>query len=202
MSELIKIVVICAVIFIGFVNCGSGPYANSYPYNAYAYDGEESEGRGGTSAYVKNKILDKGNDLKSALDVTKFYDSENETKGRDLSNQRYGASTDTKKHTVGEDFNNDNSHNRKHVKSGFKNSYHKDESGSNSSYYEDSDDHGGKLVYNKKHHNGGDVSDTKYREGIRDGLQRDKYDDRYGGYDSRGSHDREHYLAENQGEYI
>lgn len=199
MGAIIKFLIISAVFLINYVKCGPSPYATNYPYNSYGYDGEDSEGAGGMSAYLRNRLLDKGNDLKSAMDVSKFYNSDNESRGRDIMNERYGASTDTKKHTLGEDFNNDKSHNRKTIKSGFKNSYHKDESGSNSSYYEDSDDHGGKLVYNKLHHHGGDVADSKYNEGIRDGVHRDKYDDRYSGYDSRGSHDREHYLAENKG---
>lgn len=188
-------------VFLGYGIIGM-PYANNFPYKTYSISGttgEDAEGRSDRSAFTKNQMTDRGNDLNSALDVSKYYNTENASKGHDLTQSKNGASTDLKKHTIGEDFETDKSHNRKQIKSGFRNSYHKDESGNNSSYYEDSDDHGGKLIYNKRHHHGGDVYDSKYNEGVRDGANRDRYDDRYGGYDTRGSRDREHYLAENQG---
>uniref|UniRef100_A0A1B0DR89 Uncharacterized protein n=2 Tax=Phlebotomus papatasi TaxID=29031 RepID=A0A1B0DR89_PHLPP len=174
------------------------PYANDYPYVSYGYE-NGAQGSSDASGFVQNTLSDNGNNLKAAQDVSKFYNLENISNGHTLNHEKQGVSSDSLKHTTGEDFETDKKHNRKHVKSGFHNSYHKDESGSNSSYYEDSDDRGGKLVYDKRHGTKGDAHDSQYREGLRDGSLRDKYDDRYGGYDNRGTHNRHHLLAEDQG---
>uniref|UniRef100_A0A1B0CUW0 Putative conserved secreted protein n=1 Tax=Lutzomyia longipalpis TaxID=7200 RepID=A0A1B0CUW0_LUTLO len=194
---MVLLVVLCAVLLSGGAY-GGIPYANDFPYVSYGYEGGAS-GSADASGFVQNQLSDKGNNLKAAQDVSKFYNLENVSNGHNLAHEKQGASTDTLKHTTGEDFETDKKHNRKHVKSGFHNTYHKDESGSNSSYYEDSDDRGGKLVYDKRHGTKGDAHDSQYRENLRDGSLRDKYDDRYGGYDNRGTHDRHHLVAEDQG---
>ncbi|XP_059612798.1 uncharacterized protein LOC132259254 [Phlebotomus argentipes] len=174
------------------------PYANDYPYVSYGFE-NGAQGSTAASGFIQNQLSDKGNNLKAAQDVSQFHNLENISNGHNLNHEKQGSSSDTLKHTTGEDFETDKKHNRKHVKSGFHNTYHKDESGSNSSFYEDSDDRGGKLVYDKRHGTKGDAHDSQYREGLRDGSVRDKYDDRYGGYDNRGMHNRHHLLAEDQG---
>lgn len=177
------------------------PYANNYPYKTIGYSNAASEiaGNGDANRFLKNELSDHGNNIKSAQDNGKFYDSENISKVHDLNHLNKGTSTDVQKHTTGENFENDNSHNRKHIKSGFKNSYHKDESGNNSSFYEDSDDRGEKTIYNKRLGARDDSKDNRFSEGVRDGSARDKYDDRRGGFYNKGTHDRQHLLAENQG---
>lgn len=177
------------------------PYANNYPYKTIGYSNSNSEiaGNGDANRFLKNELSDHGNNIKSAQDNGKFYDSENISKVHDLNHLQKGTSTDIQKHSNGENFENDNSHNRKQIKSGFKNSYHKDESGNNSSFYEDSDDRGEKTIYNKRLGARDDSKDNRFSEGVRDGAARDKYDDRRGGFYNKGSHDRQHLLAENQG---
>lgn len=177
------------------------PYANNYPYKTIGFSNAASEiaGNGDTNRFLKNELTDHGNNIKSAQDNGKFYDSENISKLHDLNHLNKGTSSDIQKHSTGENFENDNSHNRKHIKSGFKNSYHKDESGNNSSFYEDSDDRGEKTIYNKRLGARDDIKDNRFSEGVRDGAARDKYDDRRGGFLSKGTHDRQHLLAENQG---
>lgn len=179
------------------------PYANNYPYKSLDYSNSASDitGNGDASRYLKNELTDHGNNLKSAQDNGKFYDSENVSKLHDLNHLQKGTSSDIQKHSTGENFENDNSHNRKHIKSGFKNSYHKDESGNNSSFYEDSDDRGEKTIYNKRLGARDDIKDKRFSEGVRDGAARDKYDDRRGGFYNKGVQDRQHLLAENQGKH-
>lgn len=207
MTGLLSSVVLSVSFLIINVNCGPSPYANSYPYNggfsiAGGNSGLENHESTDASGFIKNRLSDQGNALKQSQDVGKFYNLENESKGHDIAHNKQGISTDKTHHTTGENFETDKSHNRNHIKSGFHNSYHKDESGNNSSYYENSDDRGGKIIYDKKQGTRGDAYDSKFNEGVKDGAVRDRYDDRSGGYDTRGSHDRQHMVAEDQGELL
>lgn len=187
---------------ISVINCL--PYANDYPHQKYSYASgnlnDEREEGADIARSFKNEQLDTGNDLKSAQDISKFSNTENSSKEHDVANIKQGSTVDINKHTVGENLETDKSHNRKQVKSGFHNSYSKDETGNNSSFYEDSDDRGGKLVYNKRHKHGDDTYDSKFNDRYRDGVVADKRDDRFGGYDKRGRQDREHLVTENQGD--
>lgn len=189
---------------------GQSPYANEYPYKKYGYDlgisvggsrldsNTDSDGSG----FFKNRMRVAGGKINNLQDAGKFYNLENLQNGHDLSQSKKGATTDNLTHVQGEDFETDKSHKRKHIKSGFQNSYHKEENGSKSSYYEDSDDQGGKVVYDKRHGTKGDQHDTVYREGARQGVIRDKLDDRRAGYDTRDMNDRHQDFAEDQGEYF
>lgn len=183
-------------------------YANNYPYSAYEYatnGGSSSSGARGaadTNAYVKNQQHDVGNNVRSTEDTAKFYNKDNAVKGHDITQLKSGNSIDDTKRVTGENFETDKSHNRKHVKSGFRNTYNKDESGSNSSFFEDSDDRGEKLVYDKRHGTRGDAYDTTFRENLRDGSLRDRGDDRQGGHSVRGAQDQRHLIAQDQGMYL
>ncbi|GAB0096302.1 uncharacterized protein DMENIID0001_117930 [Sergentomyia squamirostris] len=195
---MVRLVLFLMIHLFGGIVFSGLPYANDYPYVSYGYE-NNAQGATDASGYVQNALSDKGNNIKAAQDISKFHNLENISNGHTLKHDKQGTSSDSLRHTTGEDFETDKKHNRQHVKSGFHNTYHKDESGSNSSYYEDSDDRGGKLVYDKRHGTKGDAHDSQYQEGLMDGSVRDKYDDRYGGYDNRGSRDRHHLLAEDQG---
>lgn len=177
------------------------PYATGFPYVKYEYGKGNRNTQGGAdeNGYLQNKLSDAGNNIKAAQDLGKFYNMENVSNGHSVQHMKQGTSADSQKSTTGEDFENDKTHKRKHVKSGFHNTYHKDESGSNSSFYEDSDDKGGKLVYDKRHGVKGDTHGSTYNEGLRDGASKDKLNNRFGGYDTRGSQDRQHFTAEDQG---
>ena len=133
----------------------NGQYANEYPYQKYALSSGgsqmdslmDSDG----ARYLKNNLRDHGGKLKANTDTGNFYNVENTRNGHDMNQVKHGGTSDNLTHIQGEDFETDKSHKRKHIKSGFQNSYHKDENGSKSSFYEDSDDQGGKVVYDKRH---------------------------------------------------
>lgn len=194
------------VVLLNVINFALGNlYANNYPYNGYESLNTEgsaltdSRGIADNSAFQNKQTNDRGNDVYAGQEGTQFHNKENVSKGHDLIHRKTAASIDDQQHVIGQNLETDKSHNRKHIKSGFHNTYNKDESGSNSSFYEDSDDRGGKLVYDKRHGITGDTHDMKYNEGIRDGLLKDRFDDRYVDYVARGNQDRQHYLAHDQG---
>lgn len=181
-------------------------YADSYPYKATGFtfmnDGgseSDSELAADSTGFIKNRVKTQGDKQNAGADVGSYRNMENVSNGHDIHHAKKGSSIDSVKHSQGENFENDKSHTRKHIKSGFQNSYHKDENGSKSSYYEDSDDRGEKLTFDKKQGIRGDNHDLNYSEGLKKGAVYDKYDDRRGGYDNRGSHDHHHLLAEDQG---
>lgn len=182
-------------------------YANNYPYIGATIDSaqagssvsSDSHGAADNSAFSAKKAHDRGNDVLSAQHGLQFYDKDNALKGHDIVRMKTGTSVDDHKHVIGQNVETDKSHNRKHIKSGFHNTYNKDESGTNSSFYEDSDDRGGKLAYDKSHGVTGDQSDRRYREGLRDGQMRDRLDDRFGAYDRRDAQDRQHYVEQDRG---
>lgn len=194
------------VLFL-WCECFGKPYANDYPYKKYRYANDFITGGGHAesgseldgSSFLKNNLRDQGGKLAAATDIGNFYNLENQMNGHSVNQLKKGSSTDNLKHVQGEDFETDKSHKRKHIKSGFSNSYHKDENGSKTSYYEDSDDKGGKVVYDKRHGTKGDQQENEFTEGVRNGILKDKYDDRRTEYDNRNLHDRHSSFAEDQG---
>lgn len=194
-ANLVIVLVLCLV-----RNSLSQPYANDYPYQKYGFNHEGSQSDTDTSRYLKNNLRDQGGHKKVNSDTGLTYHLDSDKNYKDFSQNKRGESTDNLTHVQGEDFETDKSHKRKHVKSGFQNSYHKDENGSRSSFYEDSDDKGGKVIYDKKHGTRGDQLDSQYNEGLKNGISRDKYDDRRTGFDNSDLVDRHQSYVEDQGE--
>lgn len=87
---------------------------------------------------MKKNLRDRDDRLKHNLDTGLAYNLDSDKNEHDLKQIKRGGSTDNLTHVQGENFETDKSHKRKHIKSGFQNSYHKDENGSRSSFYEDS----------------------------------------------------------------
>jgi hypothetical protein len=114
------------------------PYANDYPYQKYGFKVEGSRSESDGTRFMKNKLRDRDDRLKHNLDTGLSYNLDSDKNEHDLNEVKRGGSTDNLTHVQGENFETDKSHKRKHIKSGFHNSYHKDENGSRSSYYEDS----------------------------------------------------------------
>lgn len=196
------------LVLLGISNGAIGQYyANQYPYNEATF--EYSNLGGGSSLAAdgaddlldlfKNKAYEKGNNIIMSQDTVKFIDKDNVSKEHDVAHRKVGANVNDQRLTIGQNVEEDKSHNRKHIKSGFHNTYSRDEKGSNSSYYEDSDDHGGKLVYDKRHGVQGSNHDARYREGLRDGHARDKLDDRHGGFNDAKGRERQRLVEQNQG---
>lgn len=82
-------------------------------------------------------------------------------------------------------------HKKGHHKSGFKNSYHKEESGSKSSYYDDSDDQGGEYFLNSKQDAYSGDSSSKNRGSYLDGSKYLKDDSRRGAYSNEGLYNKD-----------
>lgn len=191
-SSLVIILVLC-------IAKDSFQYANDFPYQKYGFNRESSQADTDGTRYMKNNLRDQGGRLKANTDTGLTYNLDSNRNNHDLHQIKRGGSTDNLTHVQGEDFETDKSHKRKHIKSGFQNSYHKDENGSRSSFYEDSDDTGGKVVYDKRHGTRGDQQDQQYTEGLKNGVSRDKYDDRQTGFDNRDLADRHQSYVEDQG---
>lgn len=177
----------------------SSPYANDYPYQKYGFNREDARSDTEGSRIFKNKQHDLDGRLKSNVDSGSSYHLDAAQNQQNVQHNKKGGSHDNLTHIQGENFENDRTHKRKHIKSGFQNSYHKDENGSRSSYYEDSDDTGGNTRYDKRHGTRGDQQDTQFIEGVRNGYNRDKHDDRRTGFDNRDHADRLYQNQENQG---
>lgn len=175
------------------------PYANDFPYQKYGFNRESSQADTDGTRYLKNNLRDEGGRSKVNTDRGLIYNLDSNSNSQNLQQVKRGGSTDNLTHVQGEDFETDKSHKRKHIKSGFQNSYHKDENGSRSSYYEDSDDKGGKVVYDKRHGTRGDQADSEYTEGLKNAVSKDKYDDRKTGFDNRDLQDRQQSYIEDQG---
>lgn len=175
------------------------PYANDYPYKKYGYkvEGVTSESDG--QRLFKNNLRDRDGRLKANADIGSSSYLDANKNEHDLNQVKKGGSTDNLTHVQGEDFETDKTHKRKHIKSGFQNSYHKDENGSRISYYEDSDDTGGRVVYDKRHGQRGDNQESQYNEGLRNGITRDRYDNRKTGFDNRDLQDQSRFRLEDQG---
>lgn len=193
-TSLVIIFVLCIV-----NDTFSQPYANDFPYQKYGFNRESSQADSDGTRYSKNNLRDLGGRLKANTDSGLTYNLDSNRNNHDLHQIKRGGSTDNLTHVQGEDFETDKSHKRKHIKSGFQNSYHKDENGSRSSFYEDSDDTGGKVVYDKKHGTRGDQQDQQFTEGLKNGVSRDKYDDRQTGFNNRDLVDRHQSYVEDQG---
>lgn len=193
-KNLVIFLVFCAV-ELSF----SQPYANDYPYQKYGFKAEGSHSESDGSRFMKNNLRDRDDRLKHNLDTGLTYNLDSNKNEQHLNQIKRGGSTDNLTHVQGENFETDKSHKRKHIKSGFHNSYHKDENGSRSSYYEDSDDTGGKVIYDKRHGTRGDNQEAQFTEGLKNGISRDRYDDRKSGFDSRDLQDQNRYHAEDYG---
>jgi hypothetical protein len=200
---------ICGLLVLFLVDfvVGQGPYANDFPYGKYGFEsgfttaGSQVDSNAGQdiSGFLKNRMRVGDGNLKAIADQGRSFDLQNAQNGHELAQSKKGATVDNLTHVQGEDFETDKSHKRKHVKSGFQNSYHKEENGSKSSWYEDSDDKGGKVIYDKRHGTRGDQHDAVYREGARAGLVKDKYDDRAANFDNRDMYDRQQDFAQDHG---
>ncbi|KAL7029408.1 hypothetical protein ACKWTF_006231 [Chironomus riparius] len=199
MSGLKFFSILIFVIFLNIQCSFTQPYANDYPYKKYAYQIEGSAGGSDGSRYYKNNLRDRDGRLKANADIGSSFNLDADKNEHDLNQLKRGGSTDNLTHVQGEDFETDKSHKRKHIKSGFQNSYHKDENGSRTSYYEDSDDTGGKVIYDKRHGQRGDNQESQFNEGLRNGVTRDRYDDRKIGFDNRDLQDQHRYLQEDNG---
>lgn len=197
------------LVLLGLLNGAIGQYyANQFPYNrgtfVYSSLGDSSvlQADGGDDLLdaFTNKAFEKGNAIVMTHDTVKFIDKDNVSKEHDVAHRRTGASVDDQRLTIGQDVEEDKSHNRKHTKSGFHNTYSRDEKGSNSSYYEDSDDHGGQLVYDKRHGVQGSNHDARYHDKAHDGHARDKVDDRFHGHNEEKAKDRRMLVERDQGD--
>ncbi|XP_050074783.1 uncharacterized protein LOC126562348 [Anopheles maculipalpis] len=185
------------------------PYADDFPYQVHGRpvsvasasggsgvkklvsgSSKGASGEGGSDArdHRKEHAFDEAGSIGSASDAVRYHQLDNQLDGHRVLDASKGSTVDKVKHLAGENFEADKSHNRKHIKSGFSNSYHKDESGSKSSYYEDSDDHGGKQVYDNRHNQRNDYADKLYSQDRRNDYLRDHYDDRASGSELLGGH--------------
>jgi hypothetical protein len=182
-----------------FAGALTQPYANDYSYDKYGFKREDAIGDSNESRYLKNNLRDRDGRLKANTDSGVSYNLDSNRNHHDTNQKKQGTSTDQLTHVQGENFETDKSHKRKHVKSGFTNSYHKDENGSRSSFYEDDDDAGGKTVFDKRHGTRGDNQEVQFSEGQRNGISRDRYDDRKSGYDNQDLVDQHRYRAEDMG---
>lgn len=82
-------------------------------------------------------------------------------------------------------------HKKGHHRSGFHNSYHKDETGSNSSFYDDGDDVGDERIF--KTHKGtyGDVGTQRTQGSHLEGKDYAKEEGRHGGYSNGGVYEKD-----------
>lgn len=195
------LLIVVFVIIFNIQHSWTQPYANDYPYKKYGYKTEGIVAESDGQRYFKNNLRDRDGRLKANADTGSSYNLDSNKNEHDLSQEKRGGSTDNLTHVQGEDFETDKTHKRKHIKSGFQNSYHKDENGSRTSYYEDSDDQGGRVVYDKRHGQRGDNQETQFNEGVRNGMTRDRYDNRKTGFDNRDLQDQSRYHLEDQGKF-
>lgn len=175
------------------------PYANNYPYStAVVLESTVSKGASSKGAAEGAKDLrnfnsdhsfDSGGNINSAADAARYHTLDNQLNSHRIADAARGGSMDKVKLSTGENYEADKSHNRKYVKSGFTNSYHKDENGSKSSYYEDSDDRGGKQVFDNRQNLKDDYNDHLYNKELKNNQLRDWQDDRFGGVEQRGVRD-------------
>lgn len=196
------------LMMLGLLNGAIGQYyANQYPYNVGTFiysnlGGGASLHAGGADDLrdlFENKAHETANVVVMSQDTVKFIDKDNISIEHDVAHRKVGASVDDQRLTIGQNVEEDKTHNRKHIKSGFHNTYSRDEKGSNSSYYEDSDDHAGKLVYDKRHGVLGSNHDERYHDKAHDGHARDKLDDRYRGYNEHKARNRHRLVDQDQG---
>ncbi|XP_058063503.1 uncharacterized protein LOC131213478 [Anopheles bellator] len=218
MLTLLRIIEL-VLLMLAVMATGS-PYADDFPYHAYrppqdtfptggkahgtSMSGASSKG-GGTEGtadgrdFRKDQAFDETGSINSANDAVRYHKLDNQLNGQRVLDTSKGTTVDKVKHLAGENFEADKTHNRKHIKSGFSNSYHKDESGSKSSYYEDSDDRGGKQVFDNRQNLRNDYADKLYSQDRRNDFLRDHYDDRQGGTDLHDGHNHHRVAAQDRG---
>uniref|UniRef100_A0A182IVI1 Uncharacterized protein n=1 Tax=Anopheles atroparvus TaxID=41427 RepID=A0A182IVI1_ANOAO len=207
-----RLALVLLVVLVG--GAAAYPYADDFPYHLHPAQGGKKVLLGSSSAkgasgggeglhdardHSKDRAFEEAGGINSASDAVRYHQLDNQLNGHRVVDANKGSTVDKVKHLAGENFEADKSHNRKHIKSGFSNSYHKDESGSKSSYYEDSDDRGGKQVYDNRHNLRNDYADKLYSQDRRSDLLRDHYDDRAGGTDLLGAHNYQRASALDRG---
>ena len=195
---MLQIVIFLTVAFTIFVD--AFPYADNFPYkirgglySSHSGGGKDEKG------FVQNNVGEHENKINSATDAVRYHNLDNLTGGHQIHQSKKGGNVEKLKHTAGENYEVDKSHKRKHIKSGFSNSYHKDENGSKSSFYEEDDDNGGKVLYDKKFNDRNNYDDRDYTEGYRNDHVRNHYDDRSGGHDKRKAQEGHLTYAHDQG---
>ncbi|XP_055523571.1 uncharacterized protein LOC129717583 [Wyeomyia smithii] len=187
------------------------PYANSYPYSTAIVTETKllkgGSGQGSSAGeknvrdFARDLVLDESDKINSAADAVRYHALDNQLNGHRIADTSKGGSVDKVKQLAGENYETDKKHNRKQVKSGFSNSYHKDETGSKSSYYEDSDDRGGKQVFDNRQNVRNNYNDHLYDKELRNDQLRDRYDDRFGNSDLEGVRDQQHHTAAGRGNH-
>ncbi|XP_055618083.1 uncharacterized protein LOC129763234 [Toxorhynchites rutilus septentrionalis] len=197
------------LLLVGLQLVVSHPYANNYPYStAVVLESSVSKGASSKGAAEGGKDLrnfnsdhsfDAGESINSAADAARYHTLDNQLNSHRIADAARGGSMDKVKLSTGENYEADKSHNRKYVKSGFTNSYHKDENGSKSSYYEDSDDRGGKQVFDNRQNMKNDYNDHLYNKELKNNQLRDWQDDRFGGVEQRGVRDFHRQSAADRG---
>ncbi|CAH1159663.1 unnamed protein product [Phaedon cochleariae] len=89
------------------------------------------------------------------------------------------------------DFADKKAHKKGHHKSGFQNSYHKDEQGSNSSYFDDGNDEGDEYVYKTHKGSYGDAEKDNRRGGNTDASHYSNEGGKRGQYDNAGKFEKD-----------
>lgn len=104
-----------------------------------------------------------------------------------------GGYNDQAFHEQGEgsiaDAENKKGHSKGHQKTGFHNTYHKDESGSNSSYFDNGKDEGGDYQHNTKRGNAGNSAARRNQGSYLDGTHYEKDDGKQGSFNNKGHYD-------------
>ncbi|XP_049825854.1 NKAP family protein-like [Aethina tumida] len=163
---------------VAVVHCGPVSIISSYRSNAKAdKDGNlfNSQHRKGYSEFG-DKNHEQGEHAGSFLNghLEDAFKEDSAAHKNHLDEGRYNEDQFAKKASVGSrEHGNSVGHSRGFHKSGFHNTYHKDESGSNSSYYDDSDDNGEEAVYENQKGAYGDFRDSHRNGG---GLDSARYD--------------------------
>lgn len=133
-ERIVKIYILCLLLDLS----SSQPYANDFPHIKYGFKKEGSFSDSDGNRFLKNNLRDRDDRLKANTDTGLSYNLDSNQNEHNINQIKRGGSTDNLTHVQGENYENDKTHKRKHIKSGFTNSYHKDENGSRSSFYEDS----------------------------------------------------------------
>lgn len=142
---------------------------------------------------VNQEGFNKGSEKKfvNAQDTGK-YGQESEDKKFKESSGHYGDEKYHKNQGANEsNFGKSKGHKKNQHKSGFHNTYHKDESGSNSSYYDDSNDEADEYVQDSKKGAYGDTSSGNNRGVYLDRNGHSNQNAKHGGYNNGGSYNKE-----------
>lgn len=174
-----------------------GQRKNSDVYDTYGNKAEKN--------FVNQEGYDAGSEKKlaSALDQGS-YGHENQDKK--LSHEQ-GSFADKKYHDnhggSESNFGKKLGHKKGHHKSGFHNTYHKDESGSNSSYWDDSNDEAEAYENDNRRGAYGDVSSRQNQGGFQDGSSYLNHNGRQGNFKKAGQYEKDvgNRKNYNQGQY-